>query len=81
MTFFFQTNPIIVILKIILALLSFIIAVVGCFCYTVPCYTGGGVGWCKNPCVFVRKNIHISSIINTFLSLHLTVIGGSRSGR
>ncbi len=35
MTFFFQTNPIRVILKMVLALLSSIIAVGGCFCSTV----------------------------------------------
>ncbi len=35
MTFFFQTNPIGVILKIVLAIPSVIIAVGGCFCSTV----------------------------------------------
>ncbi len=35
MTFFFQTNPIRVILKTVLALLNVIIAVCGCFCSSV----------------------------------------------
>ncbi len=43
----------------------------------------GSGGWIKASCSesmrFCKKNIHISNL-NTFLSLHLTVKGGSRSG-
>ncbi len=97
MTFFFQMNPIRVILKIVLALLSSIIAVGGCFCSTVQNTSNkarasiikhvshGSGGWIKASCSesmhFCKKNIHISNVIKTFLSLHLTVVRGSHSGR
>ncbi len=93
MTFFFQTNPIGVILKMILALLSSIIAVNGCFCYTVQntsnkvhesiikCASCGSGVWIKASCSesmrFCKKNVHISNVINTSLSLHLTVVSGN----
>ncbi len=96
MTFFFQTNPIRVILKIILAIPSVIIAVGRCFCSTVQNTLNkarasivkhashrSGV-WilasCSESMHFLKKNIHISNVINTFLSLPLSVVRGSRSG-
>ncbi len=96
MTFFFQTNPIRVILKIILAIPSVIIAVGRCFCSTVQNTLNkarasivkhashrSGV-WilasCSESMHFLKKNIHISNVINTFLSLPLSVVLGSRSG-
>ncbi len=96
MTFFFQTNPIGVILNIVLALLCSIIAVGGCFCTTVQetlnkahasiikCASHGSGAWIKASCSesmrFCKKNIHISNVINSFLSLPLTVVRWSRSG-
>ncbi len=96
MTFFFQTNPIRVILKIVLALLSSIIAVSGCFCTTVqetlnkvcasiikrPSHSSGVCikASCSESMRFSKKNIHISNVINTFLSLPLTVIRTCPSG-
>ncbi len=91
---FLQTNPIRVIYNIVLALLSVIIAVGGCFCSTVHktsnkacafiikhALHGWGVrikaSW-SEPMLFLNKNIHISNVLNTSLSLHLIVI---RTGR
>ncbi len=68
----------------------------GCFCSTVHKMSNkvhasiikhashGSRTWIKASCSesmrFCKKNIHISNVINTFPSLHLTVIRGSRSG-
>ncbi len=44
----------------------------------------GSGGWLKASCSksmrFCKNNIHISNVINNFLSLLLTVVRGSRSG-
>ncbi len=81
MTFFFQKNPIGVILKIVLAIPSIIIAVGGCFCWTVHKTSNKARtsiikhashvfgGWinasCSESMCFCKKNIHISNVINT----------------
>ncbi len=91
MTFFFQMNPIGVILKIVLAIPS-VIAVGRCFSLTVQntlnkalasvikrASHGSGAwmkAFCSESMCFCKKNIHISNIINTFLSLHLSAIRG-----
>ncbi len=96
MTFFFQTNPIGVILKIVLAPPSLSMGVSGCFLSTVQktwhkvCIylikrpSHGSGGWIKASCSesmhFCKINIHISNVINTFFSLPLTVARGSCSG-
>ncbi len=95
MTFFFQTNPIRVILKTVLALLNVIIAVGG---VSVPVQntsnkvhtsiikhashgSGGGIkSSCSESMCFSKKHICISSIINASLSFLLTVVRGSRFG-
>ncbi len=100
MTFFFQTNPIGVILKIVLALLCVIIAVGGCFCLTaqktsnkvcasiIKRASHSSGAWinlealfasCSKSLCFCKRNIHISNVINTFLSLLLTVVRRNRS--
>ncbi len=96
MTFFFQTNPIGVILKIVLAPPSLTMGVSRCFLWTVQkmwnkvCASvikhathssGGGIkSSCSESMCFSKKNIHISNVINTFFSLPLTVVEASRSG-
>ncbi len=96
MIFFFQTNPIRVIFKFVLAIPSVIIAVGGCFCSTVHKMSNkvrtsiikrashGSGAWIKASCsesmCFCKKNIQISNVINTFLSLPVSVICKSRSG-
>ncbi len=96
MTFFFQTNPIGVILKIVLAIPSFIIAVGGCFSLTVQntlnkvrasiikCASHGSRALMKVSCsdsmCFCKKKYPYFKRNKHFLSLLLTVLHGSYSG-
>ncbi len=96
MTFFFQTNPIWVILKIVLAPPSLSTEVSGCFLSTVQKTwnkarasaikraSHGSGEWIKASCSksmrFCKENIHISNVIHTFLSLPVSVVSGSCSG-
>ncbi len=96
MTFFFQTNPIGVILEIVLAPPSLSTGVSGCFLSTVQKTwnkvrasvikraSHGSGEWIKASCSksmrFCKENIHISNVINTFLSLPVSVVRGSHSG-
>ncbi len=100
MTFFFQRNPIGVILKIVLALLCVIIAVGGCFCSTaqktsnkvcasiIKRASHSSGAWinlealfasCSKSLCICKKNIHISNVINAYLSHLLTVVRRSCS--
>ncbi len=96
MTFFFQINPIRVILKIVLAPPSLTMGISRCFLSTVQKtwnkvhasvikHASHGSGeWIKASCSesmhFCKTNIYISKVINNFFSLLLTVVRGSRSG-